>query len=97
VCNTIRDRGEAEAQNARTPAKQRSHNARTKPNSEAKRAHQPNRKANNAHRIRIENSPNTGRPPPNPGGYGPFPIYPCQAPNGWLKSNLWIANKVMHI
>jgi len=22
------------------------------------------------------------RPPPNPGGYGPFPPYACQAPNG---------------
>src|SRR6266702_1413327 len=31
----------------------------------------------------------TGRPPPNPGGYGPFPIYPCQAPNGGTPGKLW--------
>jgi hypothetical protein len=31
-----------------------------------------------------------GRPPPNPGGYGPFQPYACQAPNGGLSGNLWI-------
>src|SRR3982074_1823583 len=31
-----------------------------------------------------------GRPPPNPGGYGPFQPYACQAPNGWVTDELWI-------
>src|SRR6266568_2111740 len=30
------------------------------------------------------------RPPPNPGGYGPFQPYACQAPNGGVGGNLWI-------
>ena len=29
-------------------------------------------------------------PRPNPGGYGPFPPYACQAPNGWVTGELWI-------
>jgi hypothetical protein len=29
-------------------------------------------------------------PPPNPGGYGPFPLYACQAPNGVVVGKLWI-------
>ena len=35
----------------------------------------------------------TGRPPPNPGGYGPFPPYACQAPNGGFAGNLWTTPK----
>ncbi len=36
-------------------------------------------------------------PPPNPGGFGPFPIYRCQAPNGWLAGDLWTTEKVVHM
>ena len=42
---------------------------------------------NNATWSKIKSRP--GRPPPNPGGYGPFSIYRCQAPNGWPAETQW--------
>jgi hypothetical protein len=89
---TIRDRGEAEAQNARP--------SQTDDN---KATHHPTatQKINSAEALRLAKSPGKvddhqpqqkrpsrefaepqADPRPNPGGYGPFPIYPCQAPNG---------------
>jgi hypothetical protein len=50
--------------------------------------HRQSQQTNQAPKPRIRRTP--GRPPPNPGGYGPFQAYACQAPNGWLVDNLWI-------
>jgi len=39
-----------------------------------------------------------GRPPPNPGGYGPFSKSTLvKPPNGWLAGNLWTTEKVVHM
>src|SRR6266568_5658757 len=54
-------------------------------------SHRPDTRPSSGHATTPKSlADDQGRPPPNPGGYGPFSIYPCQAPNGWLVGNLWI-------
>src|SRR5882757_1858771 len=75
-CTTMRDRGDAEAVSAPR-----------NPNSATNATHHPPDRPTIS-RCKIRRT--ARRPPPNPGGYGPFSIYRCQAPNGWLAGNLWI-------
>jgi hypothetical protein len=69
--------------------KRQSQRMGTKPPTPQNRNHRTKRRKQSQNRSRRD----TGRPPPNLGGYGPFSIYPCQAPNGWLRSNLWTTQK----